>query len=122
MIYGDRRRRKPPFLRGTRLAVFREIYEYHYGLQSEQAHQRGAAIGVALVVDQPEMRWNPGHGESDIVSTAILFVACMLSELQHKGRYPSHPKLRELWGYLREIDEEAQDLWNIRYSRVLKAS
>ena len=120
MIYGDKKRGQPPFLRGTRLAAFREIYEYHYGAQSEQAHQRGAALGVALVVDTPDGQWNPGHGESNIVSTAILFLTCILSELEHKGGYVSHPKLRELWSYLRDLDDEAKDLWRIRYSQLLK--
>jgi len=122
MIYGDRKRGQPRFLRGTRLAAFREIYEYHYEGQSEQAHQRGAALGLALVVDKPEDQWNPGHGESNIVSTAILFLTCILSELEHKGEYVAHPKLRELWSYLRDIDDEAKDLWRIRYSQLLKAS
>jgi hypothetical protein len=71
-------------------------------------------------VDDPESQWNPGHGESDIVSTALMFLACVLSELQTAGGYASHPKLIELWAYLRDIDGEAKDLWALRYEKLLQ--
>jgi hypothetical protein len=119
MIYGNQGRKLPPFLHGSRLRAFREIYESHYGSQSEQAHQRMAALGVAQIVDNPETQWNPGHGESNIASTAILFLTCVISELEHKGRFAPHPRLRELWGYLRDLDDEAKDLWLIRYKATM---
>ena len=118
MIYGGKKRKKQPFLRGSRLAAFKEIYEYHYGKQSEQAHQRELALGITLIVDKQE-QWNPGHGESDIVTTAILFLTCMISELEFQGKYRPHPRLPELWTYLRDIDDEAKDLWRIRYSKLV---
>jgi hypothetical protein len=112
---GSSRRRQPPFLRGNRRSTFKEIYESHYSHQSEQAHQRAAAVGVALLVDNPEDQWNPGHGESHILSSAILFLTCILSEIEAKGRYQGHPRLRELWAYLRDLDDEAKDLWGLRW-------
>jgi hypothetical protein len=120
MIYGSRRRNQSAWLRGTRRAAFKEIYESHYGHQSEQAHQRAAAVGTALLVDDPAAQWNPGFGESLIVSTALLLMACILSELEAKGRYPGHAKLRELWVYLFELNDEAKILWKLRYRMLLK--
>lgn len=121
MIHGSIRRKQPPFLHGNRRDTFKEIYDFHYGPQSEQAHQRAAAVGVALLVDNRKAQWNPGYGESNIVSTAILFLTCILSEIESKGHYPSHPKLLELWVYMRDLDDEAKDLWRLRYRNLLKA-
>ena len=75
-------------------------------------------MAVALLVENPESQWNPGAGESDIVSTALLFVACLLSELEAAGAYVPHPKLLELWSYLRDMDGEAKDLWALRYAAL----
>jgi hypothetical protein len=120
MIYGSRRHSQGPSLRGTRRAVFKEMYESHYGHQSEQAHQRAAPVGTALLVDDQAAQWNPGFGESLIVSTALLLLACILSELETKARYPGHSRLRELWAYLRELNDEAKVLWKLRYRLLLK--
>jgi hypothetical protein len=91
MINGDRRRKLPPFIRGSRRGVLKEIYDYHYGSQSEQTHQRATAVAVAMLVDNPENQWNPGHGESDIASTAMLFLTCILSEIEVAGKFTAHP-------------------------------
>ena len=121
MIYGRPRKKILPFISGTRLAVLKEIYQYHYPHQSAQAHGRAAAMAIALLVDNPELQWNPGYGESDVVMTALLFVTCILSELQAAGGYEPHPKLSELWTYLRDMDGEAKDLWAMRYEGLLSA-
>jgi hypothetical protein len=120
MVYGSSRNKQPPFLHGNRRAAFQEIYDFHYGRQSEQAHQRAAAVGMALLVDNPEAQWNPGHGESYIISTALLLIACIVSEIEQMGRYSVHPRLLELWAYLRDADDEAKELWALRYRRLLK--
>ena len=120
MINGDRRRKLPPFIRGSRRAVLKEVYDYHYGSQSEQAHQRATAVAVAMLVDNPENQWNPGHGESDITSTAMLFLTCILAEIEVAGKFTAHPKLREVWTYLRDLGDEARDLLAIRYRRLLQ--
>ena len=119
MIYGRPSRDVPPFVSGARLDVLRATYQYHYPHQSAQAHGRIATLAVALLVDDPDSQWNPGYGESNIVSTALLFLACILSELEAAGGYQRHPKLAELWTYLREIDGEAKDLWTLRYEALL---
>jgi hypothetical protein len=115
MIYGRPSRKIPSFVSGERREVLKEIYEYHYPHQSAQAHGRIAAMAVAILVDTPESQWNPGAGESDIVATAILFLACLLSELEMAGGYRPHPRLLELWSYLRDMNGEAKDLWALRY-------
>ena len=107
--------RQPPFISGSRHAVLKEIYDLHYPVQSAQAHARLAAVGAAMLVDTPEQQWNPGHGESNTVASALLFVACILSEIESAGTYTRHPKLAELWTYLRDLDDEAKELWALRY-------
>lgn len=118
LIYGDKRHGLPAFLRGSRRSAFATLYDFHYGPLSEQAHQRAAAIGAALVVDTYE-QWNPGLGESNLVADALLFATCILSELEAKGKYPVHPKLNELWVYLRELSDEAKDVWRLRYRALI---
>ena len=119
MIHGRPSRGVQPFISGTRLEVLREIYRNHYPHQSAQAHGRIAAMAVALLVDDPDSQWNPGYGESNIVVTALLYLACILSELEAAGDYRRHPKLAELWTYLRDIDGEATHLWALRYEALL---
>ena len=119
MIYGRRGNGVGPFISGTRLDVLRETYRYHYAHQSAQAHGRIAALAVALLVDDPDSQWNRGHGESNIVLTALLFLACILSELEIAGGYQRHPKLAELWTYLRDMNGEATALWTMRYEALL---
>jgi hypothetical protein len=121
MIYGNKGRGQPPFLRGPRRAVFKNLYDSHYGHQSEQAHQRAAAVGAALLVDDPEAQWNPGLGESRLIADALLFLTCILSELESKGKYPAHPRLRELWVYLCALGDDAKELWQLRYQKLANA-
>jgi hypothetical protein len=115
MVYGRPHRKIPPYLSGSRLAVLKELYEYHYPNQSAQAHGRLAAVAVATLVDAPSEQWNPGYGESSIVGTALLLLACLLCEIEAAGAYSPHSKLTELWSYLRDLDDEAKELWHLRY-------
>jgi hypothetical protein len=121
MIFGRPNGKVPPFVSGARHAVLKELYQFHYPHLSAQAHGRGAAMAVALLVDDPSLQWNPGHGESSIVATALLLLACIVSELQTAGQYQSHPKLLEFWTHLRNLEGEAMDLWAIRYEAILTA-
>lgn len=118
MVYGRPKRNVPPFVAGTRHAVLKELYESHYPEQSAQAHGRLASLAVAMLVDAPEQQCNPGQGESNIVVSALLFVACVLSEIEVAGGYAPHPKLAELWTYLRDIDDESKDIWKLRYEEL----
>ena len=118
MIHGRPSRGVQPFISGTRLDVLKESYRNHYPHQSAQAHGRISALAVAVLVDDPDSQWNPGHGESNIISTALLFIACILSELEIAGGYQCHPKLAELWTHLRDINGEAVDLWTLRYEAL----
>ena len=115
---GTMLRHQPPFVSGNRHAVLEEIYNFHYPMQSAQAHARFAALGAAMLVDTPEQQWNPGRGESNTVASALLFAACILSEIESAGTYTRHPKLAELWTYLRDLDDEAKELWALRYEEL----
>ncbi|HUY14459.1 MAG TPA: DUF5677 domain-containing protein [Terriglobia bacterium] len=118
MVYGRKSRSLPPFVSGTRLAVLKELYEYHYSIQSAQAHGRAASFAAAMLVDDPALQWNPGQGESNLIATGLILMACILSEIESLGGYLNHPKLAELWRYLRELDDEAKELWQIRYEEL----
>jgi len=118
MIHGRASRAITPFVSCTRLAVLKEIYESHYSQLSEQAHGRVASMAVAMLVDDPSLQGNPGLGESDITLSALIFMACILSEIEAAGAYPHHRKLDELWTYLRETHDEAKDLWGMRYENL----
>jgi hypothetical protein len=118
MVYGRPNRKIPPFVSGTRHAVLKEIYESHYPNLSAQAHGRMASMAISMLVDDPSLQWNPGYGESDIILTAILFMACILSEIESLGGYAQHPKLAELWTYVREMHDEAKELWHLRYGEL----
>jgi hypothetical protein len=114
-----KRRGTPPFISGTRHAALQEFYESHYASQSAQAHARMAAPGAAFLADNPEAQWNPGHIESNIAVDALMFLACILSEIEASGSYPHHPKLVELWSYLRQLTKEATDVWELRYKELV---
>jgi len=121
MVYGGPNRKIPPFIAGTRHALLKELYESHYPHQSAQAHGGMASMAVAMLVDDPSQQWNPGYGESNIVSSALLFMACFLSEIETAGGYAHHSRLAELWTYLRDIDDEAKDLWQLRYEELSRS-
>jgi hypothetical protein len=118
MVYGRPRGQVPPFVSGTRLAVLKELYEFHYPGLSAQAHGRAASFAAAMLVEDPNQQWNPGQGESSLLSTALLLMACILSEIESAGAYVHHPKLAELWAYLRDFDDEAKELWHLRYEEL----
>jgi len=120
MLWGNKRKNLAAFVSGNRHAVLKEIYDTHYAFQSAQAHARMATVSMAFLVDQPEYQWNPKHGPSNIVVTALLCLACILSEIEIAGGYPRHPKLGELWSYLRDLDEEVKDVWKLRYAALMK--
>ena len=109
--------RQPETLRRFSLAdPFDKDRSANACVQSAQAHGRIAALTVALLVDDPDSQWDTG---SNIVSTALLFLACVLSELEAAGGHQRHPKLAELWRFLRDIDGEAKDLRTLRYEALL---
>lgn len=118
MIKGRPKSGVPPFVSGTRRAVLKELYDSHYAMQSAQAHGRVAALGLALLVDDASLQWNPGQGESEILQVALIIMAGALSEIEFVGGFTHHPKLAELWTYLREAHGEARELWAIRYEAL----
>lgn len=118
MVHGRPNRNVPPFVSGTRLAVLKKIYDYHYPLLSAQAHGRIASMATAMSVDDPSLQSDPVYSKTCIIFTAILFMACILSEIESLGGYSQHQKLAELWTYLRKMDGEAKELWDLRYEEL----
>lgn len=118
MVRGRPNRNVPPFVSGTRLAALKEVYDFHYSTQSALAHGRAAVLGAAIMVENPDFQWNPGQCESNLVTTALILMACILLEVESAGAYSHHPRLAELWTYLRDLDDEAKELWQLRYGEL----
>ncbi len=119
LIFGRPNRKIAPWVTGSRQQVLKKLYELYYPHQSDLAHQRIAAVSAAMLVEKPEFQWNPGHGESGLVNTATLLLICLLAELQFAADYSRHPKLAELWAYLRQFDDDAAELWATRYEGLV---
>jgi hypothetical protein len=119
LIFGRPSRKVAPWVSGNRREALKRLYDQHYPHQSELAHQRIAAVSAAMLVDHPEAQWNPGHGESGLVLTAAVLLACILAELQLGAGFAPHPKLAETWAYLRQMDEDVQYLWTLRYGALV---
>src|SRR5439155_7716799 len=75
-------RKVAPFLSGSRLDVFRLLYDEWYGGASALSHQRLEAIRIAYFTDDPAAQWYPGRVESMAAVEAILLAACVLAELE----------------------------------------
>ena len=119
MIFGRPNRGVQPSIGGSRREVLKVLYQEHYDYQSAMTHQRAAAVASAMLVEHPEVVWNPGHAESHFVVNALISLSAILAELQAAGSYPRHPKLVELWAYLRGMDMDAQELWGLRYETLV---
>lgn len=118
---GKSKRGTKPFVSGKRGEVLKRLYDRHYNQLSAQAHGRIDAVGTALLAGRPGLQWNPGHGKSSILCTAVLFICCTVSELETAGTYEHHRKLAELWTYLREMNDEASELWELRYKECFES-
>jgi hypothetical protein len=79
-------------------------------------------MAMALFADDPESHWNPGQAESNVVATALMFLLCIMSEIEVAAGYQRHPKLLELWSYLRDTNGEVKGLWSMRYEALLSTA
>lgn len=108
-----------PMLSGTRLAAFRQLYDFWYATLSGFAHQRLRALSAALVTDDPSLRWSPGRIESKVVSEATLFLLCILSEVEVLGGFQPNVNLRVAWERVRPLDDMAETMVKLRYGKLL---
>ena len=116
------RGRKRPLavlLKGNRARLFNEAYHLWYAELSSYAHQRRDAAKTAIFSDDPASHWEPGRLESNVASEALIFFACILSELEAAAGMPPAPDLRALWALLWDLDEHAKEFVRIRYRRLL---
>lgn len=102
---------------GTARSVLDELYQSHYRIASAQAHGRGMATSMAIVVAHPE--YQLADQASGYVTTAQVMLACLWTEVSIAAKFETNPKLLEYWKYMREYDAEAVDLWNLRYRDIL---
>ena len=109
----------PALLKGNRARLFQEAYRLWYSLLSSQAHQRSAAAQLAVFAHHPEAHEEQGGIESMTMTTAMLFYACTLSELEDAVGMPASIDLRVLWSLLWDTDEHARRFIGIRYRRLL---
>jgi hypothetical protein len=114
------KRRLPALVQGNRARLFEDAHRLWYSVLSSYAHQRSAAAQQAIFASDPDAHWEPGGLESDVMSQAMLFYACILSELETAARMPLSADLRVLWSLLWDADEHAKRFINIRYRRVIR--
>ncbi len=114
-----RKRALPALLKGNRARLFEEGYRLWYSVLSSYAHQRSAAAQMAIFANEPDAHWEPGRLESNVVSEALLFFACTMSELETAVMMPPSADLRALWALLWDLDEHAKRFVCIRYRRLL---
>lgn len=110
--------RNPAWITGSAHEVFKFLYNRSYAGMSEVAHQKGAVLAFTRLADNPVEQWNPGMAESNIVSNAILFVAIVLSEIEHAGGFPRNQDLNTVWACLQRIDLHSLRLWRLRYENL----
>ena len=111
--------KKKPMLTGTRLAAFKQVYDFWYATLSGYAHQRFRALSAAFVSDDPSLQWSPGRIESNVMSEATLFLLCILSEVEVLGRFEANVNLRAAWERVRPLDDMAETMVKLRYGKLL---
>jgi hypothetical protein len=109
-----------PLLTGERASVFEEVYYLWYSNLSALAHQRLAAAAQAYLSDDPDSPWAPEWIASNIVTSTLLFMACILSEIEVAGEFEPNVHLRALWARLGPVSDVTERLLSLRYRRVLK--
>ena len=114
-----RKRPLPALIKGNGARLFEDAYLLWYSVLSSYAHQRSAAAQYAIFSNDPDAHWEPGALESDVMSQAMLFYACILSELEAAITMPPSADLRVLWSLLWDVDEHAKRFIGIRYLRLL---
>ena len=114
-----RKRPLPILLRGNRARLFKEAYLWYSHLSS-YAHQRSAAVQLAIFSHNSDNHGQPGAVESDEVSQALLFYSSTMSELEAASGMPPCADLRALWSELWDLDEEAKRFIDIRYRHLLR--
>ena len=109
-----------PLLYGNRAELFEDARRLWYSVLSSYAHQRSAAAQMAVFANSPDDHEEPGGLESDVISQAMLFYACIMSELQAASEMPPSTDLPVLWSLLWDIDEHAKRFVRIRYRKLLR--
>ena len=74
---------------------------------------------MAVFANMPDERDEPGALESNVISQAMLFYACIMSELEIAVEMPASVDLRVMWSLLSNVDEHAKRFINIRYRKLL---
>jgi hypothetical protein len=103
---------------GALQQVLQNLYDNHYGVTSAHSHGRAMATSTAIVVAHPEYELYPDQ-PSHHVTTAQTMLACLWAEVSAAARFDVNPKLLEYWGYVRLYDDEAAEVWALRYRSLL---
>ena len=106
-------------LSGTKLAAFKQLYDFWYATLSGYVHQRLRALSAALITDDTSLQWSPGRIESNVVFEATLFLLCILSEVEVLGGFPPNVNLRVAWERVRALDDMAGTMVKVRYGKLL---
>lgn len=114
--------RKWDLLSDKTRSFLEHVYEWEYGLHSEFSHQSWLGMAMGVFATKPDDHWVPGKFESDAVTTGILFLLMILSEIEAVCRYDNEQKLRYLWTILKMTFLCAEEYYSMRYDVLLKGT
>lgn len=117
--FKGRKRPLPVLLKGNRARLFKEAYSLWYSQLSSYAHQRAGATILAAFSNRPDLHDELGKLESNVISEALLFYACVMSELEKAAGMPPSADLRTMWLQLWKLDDYSKRFATIRYRRLL---
>ena len=64
---------------------------------------------MAAFSNRPDLHDHTGMLESNVISEALLFYTCVMSELEVAADMPPSADLRSLWSQLWKLDEYSKD-------------
>jgi hypothetical protein len=96
------------------------VYYLWYSTLSALAHQRLAAAAQAYLSDEPDSPWAPERVVRNIVISMLLFMACILSEIEVAGSFEPNVHLRAPWARAGPQSDVAERVLSLRYRQVLK--
>lgn len=111
---------KDKIFSNSRQLFLKELYEWHYGWESALSHFQWGGISASDFSNFPENHWHPGKFESDAVYKSILYLLIIISEIETLTDIGIKQDIKYIWTIIGSYFEEAKEIYNIRFSELLK--
>ena len=114
-----------PKVKDPQLRTFMQyLSDWFYREFSQDSHLsfRGLArrAGYLLLDRQPEQAlWDIQKQKSDVLGTTIVFLLCMMSEIEIRFRYGAAARLSFIWQLLSPYFQQAQEIYETRFRERL---